>query len=66
MSEPVSKSPWKEPMVWLLVVLPITALIASLASIWIASDGADTLVSEPHHKVGLSMEAGKAPTPADK
>ncbi len=60
------KSAWKEPMVWLLVVLPATAVIASLATAWIAYDGADTLVSEPHHKVGLGIKAGTAPTPANK
>lgn len=54
-------SPWKEPMVWLLVVLPLTAVIASLATAWIAADGADTLVNEPHHKVGLGMQAGNPP-----
>jgi|GEM_PF-3529113 len=60
------RSPWKEPMVWLLIGLPATAVVASLVTAWIASNGADTLVNEPHHKVGLGMQAGKAPEPANK
>lgn len=59
-------SPWKEPMVWLLIVLPLTAVIASLTTAWIAADGADTLVNEPHHKVGLGMQAGNPPAQANK
>ncbi|MBM4189433.1 MAG: FixH family protein [Betaproteobacteria bacterium] len=53
-------------MVWLLIGLPATAVVASLVTAWIASNGADTLVNEPHHKVGLGMQAGKAPEPANK
>ncbi len=60
------RSALKEPMVWLLIVLPMTAVIASLATLWIAADSADTLVNEPHHKVGLGMQAGTAPEPANK
>ena len=57
------RSPWKEPMVWLIIILPMAAVIGSLTTAWIAYDGADTLVTEPHHKVGLSMQAGAAPSP---
>jgi|688.fasta_scaffold595031_3 hypothetical protein len=60
------RSPWKEPMVWLLIGLPTTAVIASLVTAWIASNGADPLVNEPHHKVGLGMQAGQAPDQTPK
>ncbi len=60
------KSAWREPMVWLLIGLVMTAVIASLVTTWIAYQGADTLVSEPHHKVGLGVQAGKPPNPIDK
>jgi hypothetical protein len=53
-------------MVWLLIGLPTTAVIASLVTAWIASNGADPLVNEPHHKVGLGMQAGQAPDQTPK
>jgi len=47
---------WKVPMVWLIIALPTAAVIGSLVTAWIASQGADPLVEEPHHKLGLTTQ----------
>jgi uncharacterized protein len=47
---------WKVPMVWLIIALPLAAVVGSLVSAWIASQGADPLVEEPHRKFGLTTE----------
>lgn len=44
----------KIPMVWLLIALPLTAVIASLLTVWIATRNADTLVSDDYYKVGMA------------
>lgn len=46
---------WKEPMVWLIAGLPLTAVVASLASFWIATKNADQPVDEHFHKQGLAI-----------
>lgn len=46
---------WKEPMVWLIIALPLTAVIASLITVVIASRNADTLVQGDYQKEGLSL-----------
>ncbi len=42
-------------MVWLIIGLPLTAVIASMVSWWIAADGADPLVAEDYYKQGLAI-----------
>ncbi|MGQ9860774.1 MAG: FixH family protein [Thiobacillaceae bacterium] len=50
------KSPWwREPMVWLIIALPLTAVLASLVSWWIAARGADPLVAEDYYKQGVAI-----------
>lgn len=50
------KSPWwKEPMVWLIIGLPMTAVVASMVTWWIAADGADPLVAEDYYKQGMAI-----------
>jgi hypothetical protein len=49
------KRGWRqEPMVWLIIALPVSAVIAGLLTIWIASRTADTLVSDDYYKVGMA------------
>lgn len=48
-------TPWrKEPMVWLLIALPLSAVIGGALTIWFAANNADTLVSEAHRKEGMA------------
>lgn len=50
------KTTWRsEPMVWMLIALPLTAVIASGVTIWFAATNADTLVTEEHVKDGLAV-----------
>lgn len=46
---------WKEPMVWLILGLPMSAVIAGLITLWIAADGADPLVAEDYYKQGMAI-----------
>lgn len=46
---------WKEPMVWLIIALPLTAVIASIVTVIIASHTADTLVQGDYKKEGLAL-----------
>jgi len=55
---------WKEPMVWLVVGLPLSAVMAGFATYFIAAHEADTLVTNDMHKEGLILV--KTMTPADR
>jgi hypothetical protein len=44
MADPTRSSPWRNPMVWLVVGLPLSAVIAGFITLWIAAHGADPLV----------------------
>lgn len=46
---------WQEPMVWLLIILPLSAVIGGALTIWVAANNADSLVSEAHVKEGLAV-----------
>jgi len=46
---------WREPMVWLIIALPLTAVVASLVTWWIAARGADPLVAEDYYKQGMAV-----------
>lgn len=56
MTMTLSKSHWwKEPMVWLIIALPLAAVIASIVTVIIASRNADTLVQGDYKKEGLAL-----------
>lgn len=42
-------------MVWLIIALPLTAVVASLVTWWIAARGADSLVAEDYYKQGMAI-----------
>ncbi len=44
MDRPDHSSPWRNPMVWLVVALPLAAVIAGFITLWLAVHGADPLV----------------------
>jgi uncharacterized protein len=47
---------WREPMVWLIAGLPLAAVLASFATLWIAIRNADTLVKEGYLKEGFTVQ----------
>jgi hypothetical protein len=50
-------TPWyKEPWPWILMAPPATAVLAGIATVWIAVASADGLVAEDYYKQGLAME----------
>lgn len=51
---------WKERMVWLIIALPLSAVIAGLATLYIAASGADDLVKAEYVKSGMAVEAPRA------
>lgn len=46
---------WREPMVWLIGGLPLTAVVAGLTTVMIAFDKPDSLVGEGHIKEGMAV-----------
>ncbi|MDX1454389.1 MAG: FixH family protein [Gammaproteobacteria bacterium] len=51
---PVAKRPWyREPMVWLVIALPLSVVIAGISTVVIASRNADSLVVDGFQRVGL-------------
>ena len=52
---------WKERMVWLIVALPVTAVIASFATLMIASHDPDDLVTAGYVKTGMAINAIDTP-----
>jgi hypothetical protein len=49
-------NPWyKEPWTWIVMTPPAVAVVAGIATIWIAAAGADGLVAEDYYKQGLGI-----------
>lgn len=56
MNTPQHSKPWyREPWPWFLISLPATAVIAGLATVWIAYQSADGLVVGDYYKAGLAI-----------
>ncbi|MEW6119845.1 MAG: FixH family protein [Pseudomonadota bacterium] len=50
------RKPWyREPWPWFLISLPATAVIAGLATVWIAATNSDGLVVGDYYKAGLAI-----------
>jgi uncharacterized protein len=48
--------PWyKEPWPWIVMAPPATAVLAGIATVWIAAAGADGLVAEDYYRQGLAI-----------
>lgn len=52
---PHSKPWYREPWPWFLISLPATAVIAGVATVWIAATSADGLVVGDYYKAGLAI-----------
>ncbi|MEW6416206.1 MAG: FixH family protein [Pseudomonadota bacterium] len=58
MNTPISHAarPWyREPWPWFLMSLPAAAVVAGLATVWIAARNADGLVVGDYYKAGLAI-----------
>ena len=51
-------------MLWLVIAPPAVAVIAGLATLWIAATHRDPLVTDTVQKVGVSWQDSAAPAPA--
>lgn len=52
------KSPWwKERMVWLIIALPLSAVVAGIATVFIAAHNPDDMVKAEYVKEGLAVDA---------
>ncbi|WP_159016623.1 FixH family protein [Cognatiluteimonas profundi] len=58
-----TRSPWREPMVWLLVALPLSAVVAAFALLFAAarSSGNNDLVADPVQQTGQIQVADLGP-----
>lgn len=56
MKPALHSKPWyREPWPWFLISLPAAAVIAGLATVWIAYQSADGLVVGDYYKAGLAI-----------
>ncbi len=55
LNAPASKPWYREPWPWVLISLPATAVVAGLATVWIAYRSADGLVVGDYYKAGLAI-----------
>lgn len=70
MSKPVNveNQPWyRNPMVWMVIALPATAVVASLITVYIAVANQDSLVVDDYYKEGqaINQELGRDRKSAD-
>ena len=49
------RSPWREPLVWMVVGIPALTIVAGLFTWWIAAQRADSNVAEDWYKKGLTI-----------
>lgn len=47
---------WREPMVWLLIALPLSAVVGGAITIWYATRYADAMVTDDFHKEGVAIQ----------
>jgi len=59
-SGPAARPWYREPMLWLVLGLPLTAVIGALASVVIANVGADPVVSDTLRNDGLAINRDPA------
>ncbi len=55
LSNPATKPWYREPWPWLLMIMPVTAVIAGSLTWWLAMKSADGLVVGDYYKEGLAI-----------
>jgi hypothetical protein len=51
---------WKERMVWLIIALPLSAVLAGIATVLIASHDPDAMVNTEYVKEGMTVSAPRS------
>lgn len=51
----VTRSPWREPLVWMVWGIPALTVVAGLFTWWIAAQRADSNVAEDYYKRGMAI-----------
>lgn len=51
-----SKPMMKEPWMWLVLGLPATVVVAGFVTLFIAASNPEAIVSEPHKKLGFTVQ----------
>jgi uncharacterized protein len=67
--QPVTPNPeviawWKNPYCWLILVGPLTVIVAGLVTVWIAVKGADPVIDANYYQKGLALSRGASPDSA--
>jgi hypothetical protein len=55
MSNAMSRPWYREPWPWFLILLPLSAVVASMITIWLAVKSADGLVADDYYKEGMAI-----------
>ncbi|MET0542659.1 MAG: FixH family protein [Variovorax sp.] len=66
---PASGPWWRYPLVWLVIGLPATVVVAGLCTAWVALHGNDSVVEEDYYRKGIEINrtlADKSLMPAQK
>lgn len=50
---------WRERMVWLIIALPVSAVLAGIATIFIAAHDPDDMVKTEYTKTGMVVQAAQ-------
>lgn len=53
---PDKQSMMKEPWMWLVLGLPAAVVVAGFVTLWIAASNPEAIVSEPHQKIGFTVQ----------
>ena len=46
----------KQPWMWLVLGLPAAVVVAGFVTLWIAASNPEAIVSEPHKKLGFTVQ----------
>ncbi len=63
LKEKLSGPWWRNPYCWLILVGPLTVIVAGFVTMWIAVSGADTVV-ENYYQKGIALSQKNAQEPA--
>ena len=51
---------WQEPMLWLIIALPLSSVIAGFITAWLAASDPDPLVKDDYQKKGFVLQQSEA------